>query len=132
MTIYTCEEAAEQVGVEPSYLDRLFELGILAPEEPDRFSGGDIRRVLMCRSLEDAGIPLEAVGAAIQRGTLSLAFFDAAAYERFAALADESFRQVSERTGIPHELLTVDQGGDRHGARPVADDEFPSRSRSCR
>jgi adenylate cyclase len=107
VTIYSCEEAAERVGVEPSYLDRLVELGILASDEPDRFSGGDVRRVLMCRSLEDAGIPLEAVGAAIQRGTLSLAFFDAAAYERFAALADETFRQVSGRTGIPHELLTV-------------------------
>ena len=45
--------------------------------------------------------------AAIRRGTLSLDFFDAAAYERFAALADETFRQVSERTGIPLELLMV-------------------------
>ena len=45
--------------------------------------------------------------AAIRRGTLSLAFFDAAAYERFAALADETFRQVSDRTGIPLELLMV-------------------------
>ena len=107
VTTYSCEEAAERVGVETSYLDRLVELGILTLDEPDRFSGGDVRRVLMCRSLEDAGIPLEAVGAAIQRGTLSLAFFDAAAYERFAALADETFRQVSERTGIPPELLTV-------------------------
>ena len=107
MTLYSCEEAAERVGVEPSYLDRLVELGILAPEEPDRFSGGDVRRVLICRSLEDAGIPLEAVAAAIRRGTLSLDFFDAAAYERFAALADETFRQVSERTGIPLELLMV-------------------------
>jgi len=107
VTWYSCDEAAERVGVETSYLDRLVELGILAPGEPDRFSGGDVRRVLMCRSLEDAGIPLEAVGAAIQRGTLSLAFFDAAAYERFAALADETFQQVSDRTGVPLELLMV-------------------------
>ena len=107
MASYSCEEAAERVGVEPSYLDRLVDLGILAPEVTDRFSGGDVRRVLICRSLEDAGIPLEALGAAIQRGTLSLDFFDAAAYERFAALADETFRQVSERTGIPLELLMV-------------------------
>ncbi len=107
MTVYTCDEAAERAGVEPAYLDRLVELGIFAPTEPDRFSGGDVRRVLMCRSLEDAGIPLEALGDAIGRGTLSLAFFDAAAYERFAALADETFGQVSERTGIPLELLSV-------------------------
>src|SRR6266540_414291 len=61
----------------------------------------------MAKSLEDAGIPLDDVGAAIQRGTLSLAFFDAASFERFAALAPETFHQVSDRTGIPLELLMV-------------------------
>jgi adenylate cyclase len=107
VTWYSPENAADRVGVDPSYLVRLVELGILAPEEPDRFSSGDVRRVLMARSLEDAGIPLEGVGAAIQRGALSLAFLDAATYERFAALAPETFRQVSDRTGIPLELLMV-------------------------
>jgi adenylate cyclase len=34
-------------------------------------------------------------------------FFDAAGYERFAGLAEETFQQVSDRTGIPLELLTV-------------------------
>ena len=104
---YSCNEAAHRAGVDPSYLDRLVELGILAPEVPDRFSGGDIRRVLLSRSLEAAGIPLEGVGEAVRRGTLTLSFFDAAAYERFAALADETFREASDRTGIPLELLMV-------------------------
>jgi hypothetical protein len=31
MTWYSHEEAAERAGVESSYLDRLMELGILAP-----------------------------------------------------------------------------------------------------
>ncbi len=83
------------------------ELGILAPEEPDRFSPGDVRRVLMARSLEDAGIALEDVAAAIRHGAVSFGFFDAAGYERFAGLAAETFQQVSDRTGIPLELLTV-------------------------
>jgi adenylate cyclase len=107
VTWYSGEKVAEQAGVEPPYLIRLVDLGILAPEEPDRFSPGDVRRVLMARSLEDAGIPLEEVAAAIQRGALSLAFLDAASYERFAALAAETFRQVSDRTGIPLELLMI-------------------------
>ena len=107
MTWYSSEDAAERAGVEPYYLVRLVDLAILAPEEPDRFSPGDVRRVLMAKSLEDAGIPLDGVAAAIQRGALSLAFMDAASYERFAALAPETFRQVSDRTGIPLELLTV-------------------------
>jgi adenylate cyclase len=107
VTWYSRENAAERAGVEPNYLVRLVDLGILAPEEPDRFSPGDLRRVLMAKSLEDAGIPLDGVGAAIQRGTLSLAFLDEASYERFAALAAETFQQVSDRTGIPLELLMV-------------------------
>ena len=107
MTSYARDDAAERAGVEPSYLVRLVDLGILAPEEDDRFSPGDVRRVLMAKSLEDAGIPLEGVADAIQRGALTLAFFDAASYERFATLTGESFGQVSARTGIPLELLTV-------------------------
>jgi len=76
--------------VEPDYLDRLVELGILSPEGADRFSPGDVRRVLLARSLDDAGIPLEGVAAAIARGAISLAFLDARSYERFAALELET------------------------------------------
>jgi len=106
VTWYTRERAAEQAGVEQSDLDRLVDLGILTPDEPDRFSPGDVRRVMMARSLEDAGIPLDGVADAIRRGALTLAFLDAASYERFAAFAAETFQQVSDRTGIPMELLT--------------------------
>jgi adenylate cyclase len=104
---YSGEDAAERAGVEPSYLVRLVDLGIVTPEIPDRYSDGDVRRVLMATSLEGAGIPLDAVAAAVRRGALSLDFMDAEAFERFAALSDETFRQVSERTGIPLELLIV-------------------------
>jgi adenylate cyclase len=107
VTRYSLENAAERAGVESSYLVRLVGLGIVAPEDSDRFAAGDVRRVLMARSLEDAGIPLEGVADALRRGSMSLAFLDAASYERFAALAAETFQQVSDRTGIPLELLTV-------------------------
>jgi adenylate cyclase len=104
---YSATDAAGRAGVDPSYLVQLMELGILVGEEPDRFSPGDVRRVLMAKSLEDAGIPLEDVAAAVLRGALSLAFLDAPSYERFATLAEETFRQVSDRTGIPLDLLMV-------------------------
>ena len=107
MTWYTRENAAKRAGVEPSYLVRLMDLGILAPADPDRFSPGDVRRALMANSLEGAGIPLEGVAAGIQSGALSLSFLDATSYERFAALAAETFQQVADRTGIPLELLMV-------------------------
>lgn len=103
----TRDEAARRAGVEPEYVVRLVECGLLIPERPDRFSQGDVRRIMMARSLEDAGIALDDVVAALARGALSLDFLDAAAYERFAALAPETFQQVSDRTGVPLELLTV-------------------------
>jgi len=85
---------------------RLVDLGVLAPEGGDRFSSGDVRRVQMAKSLEDAGIALEDVASAIQRGALSLDFLDAPSFERFAHLSAESFHQVSDRARIPLELLT--------------------------
>jgi adenylate cyclase len=107
LTHYSLTDAAERAGVDPSYVARLVELGILTPDGPDRFSAGDVRRVQMARSLEDAGIPLDDVVTAIERGALSLDFADAAAFERFAGLADETFHEVSHRTGVPLELLVV-------------------------
>jgi adenylate cyclase len=56
VTWYAGGDVAERAGVELSFVVRLGDLGMLAPEEPDRFSPGDVRRVLMARSLEDAGI----------------------------------------------------------------------------
>ena len=90
MTWCSREEAAERAGIEPAALDRLVALGIVAPKEPGRFSPGDVRRALMARSLEEAEIPLDHVAAAVRRGAISFAFLDAAAYERFSALAGET------------------------------------------
>jgi adenylate cyclase len=107
MAVYTLDEAAERAGVERAFIARLVELGIIAPGEPDRCSAGDVRRAIMARSLEDAGIPLDGVAAAIRAGSLSLDFLDTEPYERFAALSDETFREVGARTGVPIELLTT-------------------------
>ena len=104
--VYTREEAAERAGVDVSYLNRLLDVGILSPAE-EGFSNRDVRRMLLAKSLEGAGIPLDAVGAAIRQGSLSLDFLDADAYERFSSLSDETFREASERTGIPLDLVTL-------------------------
>lgn len=103
---YTREAAAERAGVEASFVDHLLDLGVLS-RGPDGFSVGDVRRIQLAESLEGAGIPLDAVGASIRQGKLSLDFLDADAYERFAALSDETFRQASERTGVPLELVML-------------------------
>jgi hypothetical protein len=79
------------------------ELGIIAPEAPDRFSAGDVRRAMLARSFEDAGIAPGAMAAAIRdlgSGTVSpLAFLDAPSYERFAAFSDQTFGRSANARG---------------------------------
>jgi adenylate cyclase len=104
---YTRQEVAQRAGVDPDYLDRLVELGILAPDVGGEFSPGDVLRARWLQSLERAGVPLEGVSAAIRDGTLSFSFLDVAAYDRFAGLSATTFQQLSAQTGIPLELLMV-------------------------
>jgi adenylate cyclase len=105
MNGYSLEDAAERAGVDAGFLERLIGLGILPAREADGFSPADVRLVMMVKSLDDGGIPLNGVATAIERGALSFDFLATSAYERLAALASETFRQVSERTGVPLELV---------------------------
>jgi adenylate cyclase len=104
---YSRGEAADRAGVEPGYVDRLCQLGIINPDRDDRLSGGDVRRIQMTLSLENAGISLESLAAGMNSGLGDLGFMDAPIYERFATLSDETFESVSRRTGLPINLLMV-------------------------
>jgi adenylate cyclase len=104
---HTRQEVAQRAGVDPDYLDRLVELGILAPDAGGEFSPGDVLRARWLQSLERAGVPLEGVSAAIRDGALSFSFLDVPAYDRFAGLSDTTFQELSAQTGIPLELLKV-------------------------
>ena len=123
MTSYSPEDAADRAGVEPSYLARLVDLGILAQGEGDRYTPGDVRRLMMVKSIEESGIALDGLAEAIERGALSFDFLATEAYERFAALAPETFRDVSVRTGIPVELLVLVREAIGM-AQPSADDRM--------
>ena len=107
MSGYTRQEVAQRAGVDPDYVDRLVELGILTPDAEDRFSPGDALRARWLRSLERAGVPLEGLAVAVRDGVLSFAFLDVGAYDRFAGLSGTTFHQLSAQTGIPLELLMV-------------------------
>ncbi len=93
--------------MEPQYLDRLIELAIIIPRGDDQLTMGDVRRAQLARTLETAGIPLTDLAAVLSSGRLSLAFMDSPVYERFAALSDDTFQQVSDRTGLPLHLLML-------------------------
>jgi adenylate cyclase len=104
---YSRQEVAQRAGVDPDYLDRLVELGILTPAAGDAFSPGDVLRARWLQSLERAGVPLEGMAAAVRDGTLSFSFMDVSAFDRFAGLSGTTFQQLSAQTGIPLELLVV-------------------------
>jgi len=101
------QEVAQRAGVDPDYLDRLVELGILTPGAGDAFSRGDALRARWLHSLERAGIPLEGMATAVRDGALSFSFLDVPAFDRFAGLSATTFQQLSAQTGIPLELLMV-------------------------
>ena len=103
----TRAEAADKSGLEAAYLDRLIEQGIIRPDADGSVTTGDVRRAKMAETLERAGIGIEALSAGIRSGGLSLAFMDAPAYQRFATLSDDTFRQLSERTQLPLALLML-------------------------
>jgi adenylate cyclase len=121
MAEYSRAEAAQRAGLEPAYIDRLIELSIIVPDADDLLTKGDVRRAQMAQTLEDAGSALEGLAAGIGQGHLSLAFMDAPTYERFATLSDETFMGLSERTGLPLNLLMLIREA-TGGAMPNPDD----------
>jgi adenylate cyclase len=104
---FSLEQVAERAGVEGSFVTRLVDVGVLAPAGDGTFADGDARRARLCRGLEGAGLPIEALVEALDRGELSFAFLDLPVYDRFSALTPSTFKDVSEQQGIPLDLLLV-------------------------
>jgi adenylate cyclase len=118
---FSRQEVAERAGVDPDYVDRLVELGILRPGSGTTFSPGDVRRARWVQSFERAGVPLEGMATAVRDGALSFSYLDATAFDRFAGVSRTTFRELSERTGVPLDLLLVVQ--EAHGfAEPRPED----------
>ena len=103
----TQREVAERAGVHLDYVDRLVDARALVPAEDGTFTAGDARRASIYQSLERAGLPFQTMLEALDRRELSFASLDSPLYDRFSGLSSLSFRGVSEREGIPLELLPV-------------------------
>lgn len=123
MAGFTRDEVADRAGLAREYVDQLIELGIVQPSPQNGLTRGDVRRVKLAETLQGAGITLEALVAGLESGRLSLGFMDLPSYQRFATLAGESFRDVSERTRLPLELLTIVREA-TGGAVPDPDDRM--------
>jgi adenylate cyclase len=105
MAGYSVDEVARRAGVAPDYVDRLVELGLLTRR--DELSQGDVLKTRWVESLERSGVPLEGMAAAVRDGTLSLSFLEVPAFDKFAGLTDTTFHELSEKRGIPMDLLRV-------------------------
>jgi class 3 adenylate cyclase len=123
MADYTRAEAAHRAGLDAVYLDGLIALGLLEPDADDRLATTDIRKAQMLRTLEDAGIRPEHVAEGLTKAGLSLAFLESPVYERFATYSDDTFRALSERTGVPLDLVMLIREA-AGGAVPQPDDRM--------
>ncbi|MGH8946601.1 MAG: adenylate cyclase regulatory domain-containing protein, partial [Acidimicrobiia bacterium] len=102
----TDAELAQRSGVTTKRIRRLVELGILSRSGSDPpYAEPDVRRVRLAEACRAAGLPLEAIGSAIQAGRLSLAFLDLPVYGGWTAHAGGTFGQLARETGVPVELL---------------------------
>jgi adenylate cyclase len=102
----SASELADLAGVTEAEVRRLVDLGILVARGGDQpFLAADARKVHLATACEQAGLPLEGIAAAIRAGRLSFAFLEAAPYRRWAVRSGLTYRQVSQQTGIPLELL---------------------------
>ena len=106
MEALTAADLAGLAGVTEAEIGRMVALGVLVPREGAApFLAGDMQKVRLAMACERAGLPMDAIAAAIRAGRLSFAFLEAAPYQRWAQPSDRTFRQVSEETGIGLDTL---------------------------
>jgi adenylate cyclase len=97
---------ADLAGVTQAEVQRLVELGILvARDGAGPFLETDVPKVRRATACEQAGLPMAGIAAAIRAGRLSFAFLEGAPYRQWAVRSTRTYRQVSQETGIPLELL---------------------------
>ncbi|MGR0221432.1 adenylate/guanylate cyclase domain-containing protein [Agromyces sp. ZXT2-6] len=101
---YTCDELVERSGADAGFVDRLLELGVLAPAEDGTFGPGDVQRVRLVEACDRAGLRAEAIAEAIGAGRLHLGFMDSPQY-RWSELRTETFGELADRLGIPFEVI---------------------------
>jgi adenylate cyclase len=106
MNALSASGLADLAGTTAAEVERLVELGILvARDGADPFLETDVQKVRLAAACEQAGLPMEGIASAIRAGRLSFAFLEAAPYRRWAARSARTYRQVSQETGVPLELL---------------------------
>jgi hypothetical protein len=102
----SASELADLAGTTEAEVQRLVEHGVLVARDGDGpFLATDVQKVRLATACEQAGLPMAGIAAAIRAGRLSFAFLEATPYRRWAVRSARTYRQVSEETGVPLELL---------------------------
>jgi adenylate cyclase len=97
---------ADLAGVTAVEVERLVDLGILvARDGVGPFLETDVPKVRLATACEQAGLPMDGIAAAIGAGRLSFAFLEASPYRQWAVRSARTYRQVSQDSGVPLELL---------------------------
>ena len=97
---------ADLAGTTAAEVERLVDLGILmARDGDDPFLETDVQKVRLAAACEQAGLPMEQIASAIRAGRLSFAFLEAVPFRRWAVRSARTYRQVSQETGVPLDLL---------------------------
>src|SRR5215216_2202863 len=97
---------ADLAGVTEAEVRRLVDLGILVTRDgADPFLAADVQKVRPATACEQAGLPMDGIAAAIRDGRLSFGFLEATVFRRWVVRSARTYRQVSQDTGVPLELL---------------------------
>jgi adenylate cyclase len=97
---------ADLAGTTEAEVERLVDLGVLvARDGPGPFRETDAPKVRLATACEQAGLPMAGIAAAIRASRLSFAFLEAAPYRQWAVGSARTYRQISQETGVPLELL---------------------------
>ena len=106
MNALSASGLADLAGVTEADVERMVDHGILvARDGAGPFLETDVPKVRLATACEQAGLPMEGIAAAIQAGRLSFGFLEAAPYRQWAVRSARTYRQVSQDTGVPLELL---------------------------
>ena len=102
----SASELAGLAGVTEADVGRLVDLGVLVARDGDGpFLETDAQKVRLVTACEQAGLPMAGIAAAIRDGRLSFGFLEAPPFRRWAVRSARTYRQVSQETGVPLELL---------------------------
>jgi adenylate cyclase len=106
MNALSASGLADLAGTTEAEVQRLVDFGILvARDSAGLFRETDVQKVRLATACEQAGLPMAGIASAIRAGRLSFAFLEAAPYRQWAVRSGRTYRQVSQDTGIPLELL---------------------------